>query len=301
MRSVARLGVFPAVLAAVCLAGVARGQGPSQRVEPLPDALAQMVKTEQAFAAHAKQVRWKQAFLDYFADSAVGFDGGKYGLAREQVRAAPDPPPDHQLLWEPRFGDVAGSGELGYLTGPSQSILPSRDKGRPRHSVYASVWKRQRDGGFRVVLDVGVPTPAAATFAPGFVRAPHADRFTGDYDDTTPPLVAADGVLNSLMRTNPARAYSGRLAPGVRFHRPNAQPVVGEAAVAKWLASQPAWSTADSVYAESARSGDIGYSWGTYAMRARGRGAAPQGFYVRVWARERTGQWKVALDVLQPQ
>jgi len=26
-----------------------------------------------------------------------------------------------------------------------------------------------------------------------------------------------------------------------------------------------------------------------------------QGFYVRVWVRERNGQWKVALDILQPQ
>jgi ketosteroid isomerase-like protein len=282
---------------AACLAGSVAAQS----TETLPDALAQMVKTEQAFAAHAKQVRWKQAFLDYFGDAAVGFDEGKVGSAKEQIRQAPDPPPDHQLLWEPRFGDVAGSGEIGYLTGPSRSILPSRDNGRPRHSVYASVWKRQRDGEFRVVLDVGVPTPGPAAFAAGFVRAPHADRFTGDYDDTTPPLSAADGVLNSVIRTDLAKAYSGRLAPGVRFHRPNALPIVGEAAVAKWLAAQPAWATADSVFAESARSGDIGYSWGTYTMRARGKTPAPYGFYVRVWARERSGQWKVALDILQPQ
>jgi ketosteroid isomerase-like protein len=288
------------MMAAAALA-VWSALGHSQQAEPLPDALAQMVKTEQAFAAHAKQVRWKQAFLDYFADAAVGFDEGKFGPAREQIRQAPDPPPDHQLLWEPRFGDVSGSGELGYLTGPSQSIQPSRDKGRPRHSVYASLWKRQRDGEFRVVLDVGVPTPGPAAFAVGFVRAPHADRFTGDYDDTTPPLSAADGVLNSVIRTSPAKAYNGRLAPGVRFHRPNAQPVVGEGAAAKWLNAQPAWETADSMYAESARSGDIGYSWGSYSMRARGKTPAPRGFYVRVWARERSGQWKVALDVLQPQ
>jgi len=34
----------------------------------------------------------------------------------------------------------------------------------------------------------------------------------------------------------------------------------------------------------------------------RGRSATPEhGFYVRVWVRERNGQWKLALDVLQPQ
>jgi hypothetical protein len=25
------------------------------------------------------------------------------------------------------------------------------------------------------------------------------------------------------------------------------------------------------------------------------------GFYVRVWVRERNGQWKLAMDILQPQ
>jgi ketosteroid isomerase-like protein len=91
------------------------------------------------------------------------------------------------------------------------------------------------------------------------------------------------------------------LAPGVRFHRPNAQPIVGEAPVAKWLTAQAAWATANSIYAESARSGDIGYSWGSYSLPVRGKTPAAHGFYVRVWARERSGQWKVALDVLQPQ
>jgi ketosteroid isomerase-like protein len=180
-----------------------------------------MVKTEQAFAAHAKQVRWKQAFLDYFSDAAVGFEEDQPGSAREQVRQAPDPPPDHQLLWEPRFGDVSGSGELGYLTGPAQSILPSRDKGRPRHSVYASVWKRQRDGEFKVVMDVGIPTPGPAVFAAGFVRAPHADRFTGDYDDTTP---AALGCRRRLEQPDPDEPGQGLHWPvGARRSLPPAE------------------------------------------------------------------------------
>src|SRR5215211_6002795 len=78
----------------------------------LPQALMQMVETERAFAARALVVGWKQSFLEYFADDAIGFDGG-VGLAKDQLRATPDPPQDLQLLWEPRYGDVAASGELG--------------------------------------------------------------------------------------------------------------------------------------------------------------------------------------------
>lgn len=266
----------------------------------LPHALTQMVESERAFAARALVVGWKNAFLEHFADDAIGFDAGQAGLAKDQIRTNPDPPADHQLLWEPRYGDVAASGELGYLTGPSRSILPSRNNGRPRHGVYASVWKRQRDGSFKVVLDIGVDTPGPPSFAPGFTRAPSANRFTGDYDEDTPPLSTADGVLNSALRTGQTAAYRGRLSPGARFHRPNIMPVAGDRNALRWLATQPAYASADSRYAEAARSGDLGYTWGTYSIGPRQK-PAQQGFYVRVWVRERNGQWQVAMDVLQPQ
>jgi len=212
----------------------------------------------------------------------------------------PDPPPDLQLMWEPRFGDVSGSGELGFLTGPVQNVRASRDGGKPRYSNYASIWKRQRDGSFKVVMDVGINTPGPVSFAPGFTRVPQKNRFTGDYDDTTPPLGTADGLLNAELRRSPARAYRPNLAVYARLHRPNAMPIVGDARIFQWLATQAAFTTADTRFAEAARSGDLGYTWGTYTRKSA-RGANETGFYVRVWMRERNGQWKLALDVLQPQ
>jgi ketosteroid isomerase-like protein len=297
----------PAIIAIALLVAVWRTG--AQVPEPLPESLAQMVETERAFAARALVIGWKDAFLEYFALSAVGFADGQPGSAREQLAKNPDPPKDLQLIWEPRYGDVAASGELGYLTGPVRNIRTSRDGGKPRFSNYASVWKRQKDGSFRVVMDVGVNTPSAVPFPAGFTRAPHKNRFTGDYDESTPPLGTADELLNSALKTNQLRAYRPRLAEGVRFHRQNRMPIVGIPAATKWLASQRAVSSADSRFTEVARSGDLGYTWGTFTIAPRsvsagGRGQ-PQtvniqaGFYVRVWVRERNGQWKVALDVLQ--
>lgn len=297
------------LLATVCLCGLLLAPASAQHREPLPEALTQMIDTEKAFAARALVVGWKQAFLEYFAQSGIGFDEGRVGNAREQVSKAPDPPKELQLLWEPRFGDSAASGEIGYLTGPVRSILPSRNNGQPRHSNYFSIWKRQRDGSFKVVMDVGVQTPGPVPYPPGFTRAPHATRFTGDYDDTTPPLGTADGLLNTALRSGQARAYRQRLADGVRFHRHNMMPIVGQAAVVQYLSTQPAYTSLDARYAEAARSGDLGYTWGTFSIAPRAVVAKPGtttqtvdakvGFYVRVWVRERNGQWRVAVDVLQ--
>jgi ketosteroid isomerase-like protein len=268
--------------------------------EAIPESLSTMVDTERAFAARALVIGWKAAFLEYFADDAIGFEGTTAGLAREQIRRRPDPPSDLKLIWEPRYGDIAASGELGYLTGPVQNILPSRDGGKPVPSLYASIWERQRDGAFRVVLDVGTPTPRPVPFAAGFTRAPHADRFDGRVAKQMPTLSAADSVLNSGLRTSQTRAYRDHLATGARLYRRNRMPAIGERAILAAVAGQPTYSEIDLRYSQSAASGDLGYTWGTYVVGSR-RKPVEFGFYVRVWVRADDGQWKVALDSLQPQ
>ena len=50
-----------------------------------------------------------------------------------------------------------------------------------------------------------------------------------------------------------------------------------------------------------ARSRDLGYTWGTYAVAPAGNTQAEKGFYVRTWSRAADGTWQVALDVLQPE
>jgi ketosteroid isomerase-like protein len=305
IRRRATMGALAAfVVAAAIVPLVAQQVGrlkavPAPDNEALPQALEQMIETERAFAARALVVGWKQAFLEYFANDAVGFAAGAAGLAKEQIAKRPDPPKDVQLLWEPRLGDISASGEIGYLTGPVRTIVPSRNNGRPTHSNYFSVWKRQRDGSFKVIMDVGVDTPSAVPYPAGFTRPSYAGRFSRDYDEDTPPLGAADGVLNSALRSNQARAYRGRLAAGARLFRPNVLPIVGERNIARWADTQTAYALSDTRYSEAARSGDLGYTWGTYAMpTVKGR---QEGFYVRVWVRDRSGQWKLAADVLQPQ
>ena len=260
-------------------------------------ALLDMVATERAFAARARVVGWKQAFLDYFADDAIGFDSDQSGPAKDQIRSQPDPPKELQLLWEPRYGDIAATGDLGYLTGPSTSINPARNNGMPRHSNYASVWKRQADGSFKVVMDVGIPTPGPVTFPQGFTRAFRDGAFaaSGGPATDTPSLRKADDELTKDALRSQVDAYRTRLAPGARLHRGATMPLVGDDAIVTWLRSQPAYTQGEVRYAEAARSGDLGYTWGRYALPAE------KGFYVRAWSRAGDGAWKVALDVLQPQ
>jgi len=263
-------------------------------------ALTDMMRTEQRFAARALVVGWKQAFLEYFADSAVAFNGDQTEPARDQFRRQPDPPKDRRLIWEPRYGDISSSGDLGYLTGPVRRIVPGQNNGQPYHSVYASVWRRQADGSYKVVMDMGVPTPGPVMFADGFTAAQRTDVYAGR---TTPEAAAkslktTDAALTNAARSGQADAYRAHLAPNVRFHRPEAMPVVGEDAALKWLAGQPRYVSGEAKYAETSMAGDLGYTYGTYALPGN---QDSHGFYVRAWTRGRDGVWRVALDVLQPQ
>ena len=262
--------------------------------------LTDMMRTEQRFAARALASGWKQAFLEYFADDAVAFNGDRTEPAKDQFRRQPDPPKDRRLIWEPRYGDISSSGDLGYLTGPVRRIVPGQNNGQPYHSLYASVWKRQADGSYKVVMDMGVNTPGPVMFADGFTAAQRTDVYGGRStpEGATKSLKDTDAALTNAARSGEADAYRGHLAPNVRFHRPEAMPVVGPDAALPWLAGQPRYASGEAKYAETSIAGDLGYTYGTYAF---GGSQASHGFYVRVWSRGRDGVWRVALDVLQPQ
>src|SRR5205809_604652 len=83
------------------------------------------------------------------------------------------------------------------------------------------------------------------------------------------------------------------LAPAARFHRPELMPVVGADAIVAWLSGQAGYAAGESRFAEVSKAGDLGYTYGTYALKGD---QASRGFYVRVWTRGRDGVWRVVLD-----
>src|SRR4249920_2928525 len=104
-----------AIAAAALVTAFVTGQ------EAMPRELTAMADTERAFAKAATVKGWRDAFLEFFADDAVTLANG-VSSAKERLRQQPSTPFSVlELVWEPRLGDVASSGELGWLTGPSTS------------------------------------------------------------------------------------------------------------------------------------------------------------------------------------
>jgi ketosteroid isomerase-like protein len=279
--------------------GLVLGVQPSVSIPP---ALEEMANAERAFASRAQEVAVIQAFTEFFADDAVGFASGAPASAQEEMKKRPFPPRDPNVLfwWEPRTGDIAASGDLGWLTGPVR--MGKKDDPKIRHGNYASIWKRQPDGRFKVVIDIGIDPPGEVPFAPGFTRAAFENRYQGSQIAplARSSLLAADRALNAAARTSIADAYAQSVASAVRLHRNGHLPFEGRDRAIAFLKTQPAYTSADSLYAETAKSADLGYSWGSYETGPGTDGKARSGHYTRVWVRQADGAWRVVLDLDAP-
>jgi ketosteroid isomerase-like protein len=120
---------------------------------------AELIAADKAFSAASAKDGPKAAFL-----AAVVYDTKLLGdrlagpdAVRDMFRKLP---PTASLTWDPAFVDVSASGDLGYTWGRYMLIVPSSKAGAPPYTkvgTYATVWKRQPNGKWKVVLDGDKP------------------------------------------------------------------------------------------------------------------------------------------------
>jgi ketosteroid isomerase-like protein len=268
-----------------------------------------LADAERTFAKAARVKGWRAAFLEFFAEDAIALTPDpSSAIARLKTRPV-KPFSEEELTWEPKAGDIAASGEMGWLTGPSTFIDHTAKDSTPGYGNYLSVWKKQPNGQWRVYIDVGTNVDAPVKFPTWFKHVTAVPRYkpTRDTKDaketeerTTAGLLEADRQLNAALATSDAgKLYVARTVEQSRLHRAGTTPAisVGPAEIAHWFSANPAPMTATTTTGETAKSADVGYTYGKYAIAV----ATPQhGAYVRMWSRGGDGQWRVAADVTSP-
>jgi ketosteroid isomerase-like protein len=267
--------------------------------DTIPTTLAEMANSERAFAKTASGQSIRNAFIEFFADESVNFNPVP-GPARQRLKDNPNAfPPGMKMLWEPRLGDVAASGDMGYLTGPTEIAMA----GQPaRYGNYFSVWKRQANGQYRVILDIGAAQPGKLTFADGFVRSKAVATYKGKDSKATAEasLLAADKAFGSAIASKGASAaYLQTMHEGGRLHRSGYLSMTSGKAAADWMTAHVKAMTSEPGKSEAAASGDLGYTWGSFTMTSS-TDQAYKGYYIRVWTRQADGQWKVVADISEP-
>lgn len=119
-----------------------------------------LLQLEAAFAQDAAQ-HGHDAFLTYFAEDGVELDDGGGIVTKEEMRKQPPWAEGTTLTWTPVKADMAASGDMGYTYG--NYIFKHKDKAGKLitdYGKYTSIWKKQKDGSWKVVVDVGNSSPA---------------------------------------------------------------------------------------------------------------------------------------------
>jgi ketosteroid isomerase-like protein len=114
--------------------------------------LAQQVRAAEVGFARTMATRDRTAFATFVADDAIFFNGrgalrGKTAVV--QVWARYFEGTQAPFSWEPDTVEVLESGTLALTSGPV------RDTDGKQIGTFNSIWRRDRDGRWRVVFDKG--------------------------------------------------------------------------------------------------------------------------------------------------
>ncbi len=265
--------------------------------------LRDMVETERAFSRASTEKGMKDAFIEYAAEDGLLFR--RTVVNAKELWRNTNPAPTGLLTWYPSFADISRAGDMGYTTGPWEFRAKPTDAAAGQ-GHFVTLWRKQPDGTFRFALDIGISHPALPSPS-NVLRYPPQSASKQD------KKVDAEGVRKELLGAEErftkaaaakglAEAFMASADGEVRIYRQNIFPTVGrehirETAEAK--SGVTSWKLTD---AGVSRSGDLGYSYGTYEYRAKAADEKPseQGHYVRFWKRAPGQHWRIVLDITNP-
>jgi ketosteroid isomerase-like protein len=121
-----------------------------------------VIQADKDFNDYCAKYGQKTAFLHYADSSVISFGENelpKIGIAAFKESIAKNHDTLSKLSWEPYRGEA--SGDIGYTFGwwkystKTKAGLDTIYQGN-----YNTVWKKQKDGSWKYVVDGGVDTPA---------------------------------------------------------------------------------------------------------------------------------------------
>ena len=262
--------------------------------------LASLVETERAFAAMSPAKGMKAAFLTYLADDGLLFRPGPVN-GKQVWRKRPDSS-SVTLEWEPIFADVSASGDLGYTTGPwVLTPGPNLDQ-PPAHGFFVSVWKKQKSGQWKLAVDLGIgnehPEKVNRTFSTP--TSTTSKTKCGNMKVERSRLLKLEQRFSRLAKSGSSMALKELAGVNLRIYRDGDVPAVGfEESLTKLTAVNEKLS----LHVEKcvvASSCDLAYTYVKYDDVSRPSTEVFSGYFVHIWKKDTTGNWKLALDILNP-
>jgi len=281
--------LFPLLLATAAMA-----QEPDSS-----SALFSMREAERNFARASVMIGRNASFAENFADESAIFTGRWITNGKQYSKEGKSSP--IVLKWEPEFMDISASRDFGISTGPWE-VQEYRPNTPPLSTGYfLTVWKRQPDGVWKVILDGGSTTPAPKNPQHIFTFPKGADKVV-----INPPVVNVELLHKELSERekqiliewgeNPTPStYSSFLTTGARMqlngHLPTTNTDTINVLISR-LNKSMIWKREG---AGAATSGDMGFTYGLLETPGKSK---LSGHYIRIWKKETGANWKIALEML---
>jgi ketosteroid isomerase-like protein len=274
----------------LCTAVIAQAQTP----------LEEMVKTEQAFSKMAADKNTREAFMTFIADDGLLFRPGAVN-GKKWMLEHPVPPSDKKplLAWQPNFAGMSASGDMGFTTGPWEAKPDVNDPKPSAYGHFVTVWKKQPDGTWKFVVDLGISHPQSG--GPQTLWHPtekvESTSTSVESAKAVKALVDRDRILSlAALEYGLAKAFESHASPDVRVYRTGNIPFIGRSASEEALKKISGKLKSQPIGGDGSHAGDLGYTHGTYEISDAADKVVERGSYVRIW-RNQGGAWRVVLDV----
>jgi ketosteroid isomerase-like protein len=254
------------------------------------NAAQKIYETERAFERMASEKGVPAAFVEYLAPDGVMFfpepANGRATYAKRTNNGA-------SLTWNPILIDVSSNGVLAYSIG--NSIYRPKGKGDPTGYAghYLSIWMRQRDGGYRAVLDTGIQHEAPEKVVTEW-RSPASVPFA----EPRPSAADSSTGFFQLAAIDPVKAYKNYFADDVYLLRDGHAPVVGKKAAGDFLSKEKKivrFAKRHSFVEAS----ELAYHYIPYNVLGKDGKETERGHIVQVWKLFKD-KWRIVADVLIP-
>ena len=242
----------------------------------------------------------KAAFLEFLADDAVVFNPGPVNGKQDWQKRSEQ---GISLKWTPVFAAMSRSADLGYTTGPAEWRKAKDDATPFGYGQFLSIWRKQKDGNWKVALDAGSEVPGA----PKSEETPEVEYFISEVATPTPPdktlvnrlLRNAEGKFANAARSDSTAAIIGSATDDLRVHREGVFPAVGKDAAALMLSVTRGGLTLEKSGGGMSEAGDIAYTYGKYTLVRSEK--TERGHYLQIWRMEKDAStFKLALDYQSP-
>jgi ketosteroid isomerase-like protein len=121
-----------------------------------------LIQTDREFALLPVESGAAEAFNQYLTDNALQLPARRNPIQGriniyDNMKENQD---KYTLNWSPQYAEVSSSGELGYTWGTyTLTIVDEYGEEQKSYGKYLNIWKKQKDGSWKVAVDMGNESP----------------------------------------------------------------------------------------------------------------------------------------------